>query len=216
MMESRDGAKAANNAVEYGGLLELFVRPFYSKLLNGNFLREDPDAESFLPAHLALAVQAITDGQLRRLFRDENWRTRLTAAWFAGMDGRMRFAAPIARRLAASNGNYADQGYCMALGLLGSGECRQALVRYLEANLPCQDHSGHQKWAVGAIAHIDGRMPPEFMVPDLWRSADGETNQVETGSRLFRDVVGYLRTHAIGQFGQTANPSTTTLDPARE
>jgi hypothetical protein len=152
-------------------------------------------------------VQTITDGQLRRLFRDKDWRTRLTAAWFAGMDRRMRFAAPIAGLLAASNGNYADQGYCVALGLFGGGECRQALVGYLETNLPCQDQSGHQEWAVGAIAHIDGRTPPDFMAPELWRMAGGEANHVESGFRLFEDVVEYLRRHAIGKSWQTASNS---------
>ncbi len=82
-------------------LVQLYVRPYYLKLLNGNFAASEQDVDEHFPAYLALAARTITSAQLRRVLRDQDWRTRLTAAWFAGLTGRVAFVGvphPAGRR----------------------------------------------------------------------------------------------------------------------
>ena len=105
-------------------LLQLYVRPCYLKLLNGNFAASEQDGDGHFPAYLALAARTITSAQLRRFLRDQDWRTRLTAAWFAGLTGRIALVGVLTRLLRKNRGAYDDQGFCVALGLwllLGSG-----------------------------------------------------------------------------------------------
>ncbi len=178
-------------------LRELFVEPFYLQLLNGNLLDQEGNQQQHFSGHLTLALNSITDSQLRMLIEDFDWRTRLTGAWYIALTGRSSFAPRVARLLAASNGDYAEQGYCFAMGLLGGEKCRKSLVNYLTSRLPCRDSSGHELWALGAIAHIDGRHPYEFMRPHLWAGASPEGDYPLFGIERFEKLVDIIRRSKI-------------------
>ncbi|HTX48079.1 MAG TPA: DUF6000 family protein, partial [Caulobacteraceae bacterium] len=95
-----------------------FVRPFYLKLLHGNFAHRNQGKDEF-DRLLANAASAISDDQLSRLLEEKEWRGRLCAAWFIALSSRTPFVRSIGEKLLASELVYAGQGYCVALGLIG-------------------------------------------------------------------------------------------------
>jgi hypothetical protein len=174
------------------------VRPFYLGLLHGNFTRADePDGSSFRHA-LSNAASAISDEQIEKLLTDPEWRGRLCAAWFAGLNKRGSLIPVIGDRLMASEMVYARQGYCVALGLITSDECARLLRSYLNAYLPLNRRVYNQEWALGALAHIEGTPPPEYLEQPLWRDGTYFMDPGE-GIRKFSGVVSYLRQHRMSE-----------------
>lgn len=180
----------------YDKFLRIYVLPYYSKLLHANFLRRNGEGDEDFPAFLTLAATSISNAQLTRLFNDENWRTRLTAAWFAGVTRRTSFVTKIARCLAENRGAYDEQGLCFALGLIGGPTAKKALIRYLEAHLPRRSHGGHEEWAVGALAYLEGEAPSRFTDPALWRSPE-EGNSPTKAIESFVEIVRYLSSNGV-------------------
>jgi hypothetical protein len=164
--------RALNHALQ-----ERFVTPLYLSLLNGNFV-DSRDASVVMRA--ADAARAISDLQIEQLLDEWDWRTRLCAGWFIGLSRRTHFVPRIGALL-ASDTAYAGQGYCVALGLIGTEECARHLQLYLQSS----DDSDHQDWAIGALTHIQGTPPPEFPDPRLWR--DG----------TFSRITAFLRHHRL-------------------
>ncbi len=158
-------------------LQERFVNRLYLSLLNGNFIR-DGDVGVALSA--ADAARTISDLQIEQLLGEWDWRTRLCAAWFIGLSRRTHFVSRIGALLEGDTG-YDRQGYCVALGLIGTEECARHLQLYLQSS----EEVDHQDWAIGALTHIRGTPPPEFPDPRLWR--DG----------IFGKITAFLQHHRL-------------------
>jgi hypothetical protein len=78
-------------------------------------------------------------------------------------------------------------GYCVALGLIGGETCASHLRAYLDKYLPLQGRSYDQRWAIGALTHIEGAPPTDFLDPALW--ADGNQSLDPFGGiTLFKDI----------------------------
>jgi hypothetical protein len=170
-----------------------FVRPFYLSLLHGNFTDGTVPKNKDLPSQLAGAAKAISDEEIDCLLAEREWRGRLTAAWLAGLSRRSKFVAPIVGLLMASELVYAGQGYCVALGLIGNDECVGGLRSYLRKYLPLNGRFYDQHWALGALAHIEGYPPNEFLDSVLW--AEANDDRALDGVRRFQEIVLYLRRH---------------------
>ena len=137
----------------YDSLREVFVRPLYLSLLHANFLKGGEALETF-PALLALASHAVSAAQLHLLLDDIDWRARLTAAWLVGITRRKGFTEQIISCLEQRRGAYDEQGFCLALGMIGTGRCKAALYSYLQDSKQ-EDDGAHSQWATGAIAHVE-------------------------------------------------------------
>jgi hypothetical protein len=168
---------------------EEFVRPFYLKLLQGNFAHQDEGGE--FNSQLASAASAISDDQLSRLLAEKEWRGRLCAGWLVGLSGRATFVTSIGEKLLASEVAYAGQGYCAALGLIGGKQSAEPLRAYLGRYLPLAGRFYDQDWALGALANIEGAPPAEFLAPDLWRDSKGKMDWKE-GLEAFGAVVSHV------------------------
>lgn len=179
-----------SNQEELRLLRDVFVRPFYLSLLNGNFTSRDSDRAGALPQKIAEAAREISDAQIFRLFREREWRGRLTAAWFVGLTRRVSFIPEIAELLLASETVYAGQGYCVALGLIGGQQCQHHLRRYLKEYLPLRGRFYDQTWALGALAYIEDAPPQEFLDPMLWMGASRgfDPRQESKTSRILSDI----------------------------
>jgi hypothetical protein len=173
-------------------LRDVFVRPFYMTLLHANFLGREESGG--LPASISGAARTISDEQIERLLAEREWRGRLCAGWFAGLTKRHSFVSPIADLLMASAQVYAGQGYCVALGLLGSEECAQHLRAYLRRYLPLDGRFYDQGWAIGALAHIERNLPAEFLESSLWSEGDQAIDPIKA-VREFEGVFDYLQRH---------------------
>jgi hypothetical protein len=167
------------------------VRPFYLSLLGANFTRPR-DSEDFRK-RLGEATIAISDRQIDQLLAAPEWRGRLAASWFVGLTRRSQFVGPIIDLLVASELVYAGQGYCMALALVGDEECAAGLCRYLRRYLPINGRFYNQDWAIGALAHVRGGPPAEFLDPPLWEEWLNPTD----GIRRVAEVIRFLRQHRM-------------------
>jgi hypothetical protein len=175
-------------------LRDAFVRPYYLSLLHGSFTSRDQNGS--VRARISEAARTISDEQIGRLLAELEWRGRLCAAWFAGLTKRRSFASPIADLLMASAQVYAGQGYCVALGLLGTDECVGHLRAYLRHYLPLNGRLYDQGWALGALAHIEGDMPAEFLEPRLW-SEGNQAIDPEKSVRRFKEISDFLEHHRM-------------------
>jgi hypothetical protein len=190
------GMSSPTTSLEIPVLRDAFVRPFYLRLLHGNCTRlSETDGDIFRRA-AASAANAISDEQIRRLLTEREWRGRLCAAWFIGLSKRASFIHLIAAMLLASELVYAAQGYCAALGLIGGDESARVLCSYLETYLPLNGRIYNQDWAIGALAHVEGTPPPEFVEKALWRDGTYFLDPAE-GIERFGEIVTYLRQYGI-------------------
>lgn len=176
----------------HNDLLDLYVRPYYLQLLHANFMLGGNQYEHF-PAYLKLAASAVGISQLRRLLRDRDWRPGLAAGWFVGIAGRKELAAVLVERLSRTAGAYDDQGICVGLGLLGGGVAQQALWTYLDNTLPCRGTSGHQGWALGALAYLEGAPPHRYTSANLW----SEKAEPQRAIQEFASIVNFLKSHKV-------------------
>jgi len=173
--------------------VDCFVRPYYLTLLHGNLRSGSPDELGLATVKaLATAASEITDEQLRTLLDRREWRGRLVASWFIGLTTRASFTEHIGRLLLASEVTYAGQGHCLALGLIGGPVAAEFLKAYLRKYLPPRGRIYDQSWAIGALAHLDGESPMEFMSDELWYD-DAVTLDPYKGITSFFDLVFYLR-----------------------
>jgi hypothetical protein len=171
------------------------VRPFYLKLLHGNFVRPS-EADSGFGQAIANAASVISDQQIEQLLIDREWRGRLCAAWFIGLNKRTNFIRSIGELLLASELTYAGEGYCVALGLIANEECAQLLHSYLKIYLPLKTRVYNQDWAIGALTYIEGAPPSEYLEQSLWREGDYFMDPAK-GIRHFGEMVSYLRQHHL-------------------
>jgi hypothetical protein len=164
--------------------------------LGGNFLRlSEREGDSFRQAIVG-AASAISDRQIDQLLTEKEWRGRLCAAWFTALDGRAKFIRSIGVLLLASEVAFAGEGYCVALGLGASEECARLLRSYLKTYLPPNGRIYDQAWAIGALSHIEGAPPPEYLNPTLWR--DGEYFMDPAGGvQKFGKITSYLGQHRM-------------------
>jgi hypothetical protein len=170
-------------SLDIPALRDAFVRPLYLRLLHGNFTHlSEADGDGFRRA-AAKAASAISDEQIRRLLTEREWRGRLCAAWFIGLRHRASFIRLIAEMLLASEFCYAGQGYCAALGLIGSDESAGFLRSYLETYLPLRGRIYDQDWAIGALTHLEG-------------VANDHTGGDATVDPLVNETVGLLHSSA--------------------
>jgi len=150
------------------------VNPFYLSLLNGNFVEEDAN----IATRAAEAARAASDLEIERLLAKPDWRGRLCAAWFIGLSRRAHFVPRIGDLLARDT-TYAGQGYCAALGLIGTQECVGHLNFYLESG-----REDLRSWVIDALAQIEGA------------TLAGAGSQ-HAGDRTFCGIVAFLRDHQI-------------------
>src|SRR5579863_1545390 len=178
---------------------EQFVRPVYLELLHANFTRrtgvqlrltgrEDNEIAN-IRARIATNAKMVSDGQIEELLAEREWRGRLSAGWYVGLSKRIAFADRIAALLLDSELTYAGQGFCVALGLIGSDNCRRYLRAYLSKYLPLQGRFYDQQWAIGALAYIERTQPEEYLLPELW--AEGHNWNPLDAIQRFSDMVGY-------------------------
>jgi Family of unknown function (DUF6000) len=177
--------------LEFEAILTEYVAPFYLSLLHGNIMRKDAKHALGLPALLSTAAKQITDAQLNCLLNEREWRGRLTAGWFIALTKRSSFVEKITGLLLASGQAFAGEGYCLALGLIGGRRCEEGLRAYLAKYLPLRGRIFDQQWAIGALAHIQGMPPQEFLEPSLWKLERGELNPA-LGIEFFAELVNYL------------------------
>lgn len=129
----------------------------YMKLLHGGF-QWMPERAAFLQ-HLADAAREITDHELGVLL-DDDWRSRITAAWLIGVSRRDRFRERLGELLLESRLVFAGQGYCFALARFGTGADAEILSAYLDRYLQAGVHY-NQDWAYGALLHLDASLGTE-------------------------------------------------------
>ena len=84
----------------------------------------------------------------------------------------------------------------MALGLIANEECAQLLHLYLKTYLPLKGRVYNQDWAIGALAHIEGAPPSEYLEQTLWREGDYFMDPAK-GIRHFGELVSYLGEHDL-------------------
>lgn len=174
----------------------LYVRPFYLSLLHANFASRKFDYDNAHSRRIAHAANTISNGQLNRLLKVWNWRARLSAAWFVALSQRSSFVEKMATLLLESEFVFAGQGYCVALGLIGGESCQNCLREYLNKYLPFRGRYFDQSWAIGALAHIQGAAPQEFLDPTLWKEAAPEVQPLAAIER-FEKLTRYLQQHQM-------------------
>jgi hypothetical protein len=129
----------------------------YKKLIGGNFMRMDQEALAEFGRSLAADAARITSDELRQLFEGD-WRERLTAAWFVGMDRRSAFRETVSTLLLERRESYAGKGYCFALMRLASHADAQTLLAYLKRYLNDLELRSDQPWALGALLLLDSHL----------------------------------------------------------
>ncbi len=177
-------------------LRDQFVRPLYLSLLHANFIRGNMDRSEAIRTQLAETATSISDEQIRKLLQMPEWRGRLVAGWCIGLTRRTAFVDEVAELLIASRQTYAGQGYCVALGLIGDEQCSVHLQSYLREYLPPRGRIYDQLWAIGALAHINGKASEQFLALELW-AADETGLDPAGGIRHFADLVADLTTHGV-------------------
>ena len=181
---------------ETRALREQFVKPIYLPLLHANFIQRTACESKVIRSQIVAAATMISDEQIDKLLKSREWRGRLVAGWCIGLSGRMAFVDEVAGLLLESRQTYSGQGYCVALGLIGNDRCRVHLQSYLNEYLPLRGRIYDQLWAIGALAHIDGKLTEQFLAPESWTS-DGSGLDPVKGIRQFRELVEHLNLHGM-------------------
>jgi hypothetical protein len=177
-------------------LRDVFVRPYYLRLLHGNFIWKKAGTDYPSAEQISDAARTISDSQIQELLQRREWRGRLAAAWYVGLTARTNFVDQIADLLLASEMTYSGQGYCVALGLIGGQACQSSLRKYLEKYLPLRGRFYDQTWAIGALGHIQAASAGEFFDPMLWTEGTHSFDPREE-IRNFEELVTYLRDHRM-------------------
>jgi hypothetical protein len=120
----------------------------------------------------------------------------LCAGWFVGLSRRVGFVPLLSELLLASEVVYAGQGYCLALAVIGKDECVYSLRAYLDKYLPLNGKVYNQDWAIGALAHIKGEMPSEYLHREMWQDGKFSIDPAEAITD-FSKLIFYLRQHGM-------------------
>lgn len=78
------------------------------------------------------------------------------------------------------------------MALIGTEECAQLLHSYLRTYLPLNGRVYNQDWAIGALAHIEGSPPMEYLGRELWQDRQYNMDPSD-GMEAFGEIVTYLR-----------------------
>lgn len=170
--------------------LMTWVAPLYLHVLHGNHLRlRVSERDEFVAETRRVLAQADETG-LRLLLWDGNWRPRLTAAWLAGIQRRMRLEPLIAELLLASEVTFAGQGYCFALARFATPSAADALASYLERWLARTDGLYEQHWALAALERIDPKRAGAYY--GAWTHFQVASNVSDESLEEARETLGDL------------------------
>lgn len=137
-------------------LTSRFVVPFYLLILHGNyssdgfvrerdeFVREAKDARKFIN-------EAVIDW----LLEAQDWRPRISGAWFCGVMKWRKYIAEIGKLLIASRYGFAGQAYCFAMACFADEASAAYLCKYLDTYLVQPEKEYDQAWAMPALMWID-------------------------------------------------------------
>lgn len=173
-------------------IIDRFVRPYYLELLHGNLSwKPEPEVTQIVES-LRKAATEISDSEIDKLLDTPEWRGRLCASWFVGLTRRSMHVPKISALLLASKQVYAGQGYCLALGLIGTDEAVVKLTAYLKEYLPIGNRYYDQMWAIGALTYVLGEAPSNFLELELWAGTKSVLDP-QQGIARFRHLAEFLR-----------------------
>lgn len=127
--------------------IDKWVVPFYMSNLSGE---EETKIKLF-----AEAARKINIDIVRKLLGDLNWRTRITAAYFAAIKNFYELEEDIGKHLLKSEVCYAGRGYCLALAVFASNNSKEYLQKYLDYYLDRKDLWYDQAEAYCALEYLD-------------------------------------------------------------
>lgn len=135
--------------------IDKWVKPFYMTHL---FEVDDITAKKFSTASKEIDLLII--GQL---LGDFNWRTRITAAYFAAINNYQELEDIIGNHLLKSEVCDAGRGYCLALATFATSKSKEYLIRYLEYYLDKKDLWFDQAYAFVALEYFDKASSDRFL-----------------------------------------------------
>ncbi|MEN3615427.1 DUF6000 family protein [Plantactinospora sp. ZYX-F-223] len=173
--------------------------PRYLDLLHGNLGGQDAPKNVSTVDALRQDARRISDEELVFLLqpgRMPNWRPRLVAAYLIGIGRRTRFRETIGDLLLASEVCFSGQGYCFTLAAFGDHQDAEILIAYLDRYLPRLDLRYDQRWALGALQHVDLRLgtnhADRYLAPDgLWERWTGAVSG-QPNVDTYRDLISNL------------------------
>jgi Family of unknown function (DUF6000) len=138
-----------------------FVNPLIS-VTNGSFLnRNCEDIEIFVNS-TRVALNEITDREIRWLYENNYWRDTITASWLCGIGRFSQHLQKIETLLIPSRVCYAGQLHCFALARFDNTESVIVLKAYLDTYLPVGDREYDQEWAIGALRWLDRKHETDY------------------------------------------------------
>ena len=169
--------------------IDKFVVPFYRASL--------PNEVGDFADLLQPIANEISPSVLTTLLSDFDWRSRITAAYFAAILTEVTVEDHIGKLLLRSDVCFAGFGYCLTLARFNSPKSVEYLSRYLEYYLSQPNLHFDQGAAIGAMAHLDSangtsRLKTLSAQWDQYVSASGSYEQprhIERFEREFSSVV---------------------------
>lgn len=160
-----------------------FVVPFYMASLSGDRV----NIEQF-----ATVAKEITLDDVKLLLGDFNWRTRISAAFFAAINNYSELDEIIGRHLVKSEVVYAGDGYCLALATFGTDKSKEYLKKYLDYYLERKDLWYDQNDAICALEYLDKDSALKYM--EQWNSfvADKPNWNLNKHRKYFADEMSTL------------------------
>lgn len=162
-----------NDDVETIEFMNKWVNPYYGRIMGFNGLNNEEKTQ--LVNDIRDVLSTIDDSILIRMLSDSNWRPRLAAGCFIGLEKFENFAEKVGENL-LKYPNYAYM-YCFALGRIGTTVARDHLIahltRYLKTSV-AQDYDAETLsvgWALSAIKWIDDQQQTNYFgtfYPNKW------------------------------------------------
>jgi Family of unknown function (DUF6000) len=185
-------------------------RPYFWPLMGAFFIYRPDDFDRSFPERLGRNARSISDRQIETLLTSRNWRVRVCAAWYAGLGRRSSFGPRIGELMLNRNLRMDHANCCIALGLMGGEVARKYLRTSLQNEISSKKRPRCPMWQIGALAHVEGEPPKEFLDPELWIGSpdkwDPEVPITEADIQYlknapwqaiedFRKLVAYLEQH---------------------
>lgn len=126
--------------------LREWVFPYYMKV--GNL-------DAGWKEEVRASKSRFTPDVIRQLLGDFNWRTRITGAFFAAVNGNIEFLDEIGIHLLRSEVCYAGEVYCLALAYWNTSQSVWYLNQYLDHYLRQPDLWFDQAHALVALMYLD-------------------------------------------------------------